>query len=269
MRLGSFLTTTLGLVLSGGSVYFAQAHLLAPTNAAMASVEVSVVEVAVARTDIPLGEPILAHLVTTQKWPRDIVPPGAFIGLDAILPADGGEPRRARDAFVEGELLIDRKLSAFGEKLSIVQRLGTNSRAMAINVDAATAVGGFVTPGDFVDILLTQGVRGELRAATILQNIRVIGVDQDADETKDKAGVARTVTVEVTPDQGQVLALAQKAGTLSLSLRTLEAVEDKQMQIISLRDLLRDAPAPEAQSEGKRPTVTVRRGTEAEEVELR
>ena len=106
-----------------------------------------------------------------------------------------------------------------------------------------------------------------MRAVTILQNIRVIGVDQQSEEMKDQPEVARTITVEVTPDQGQRLALAQKAGSLSLTLRTLEGVEDKPMDMVSLRDLLQSESPVEPTERG--PTITVRRGTISEEVAIK
>ncbi|WP_233489049.1 Flp pilus assembly protein CpaB [Rhodovulum sp. 12E13] len=103
---------------------------------------------------------------------------------------------------------------------------------------------------------------------TVLQNIRVIGVDQGADEQADKPGIARTVTVEVTPEQGQKLALAQQAGSLSLTLRSLEGNEDGPLQAVRLSDILLDE-SPVA-DDGPRPIVRVRRGTEPiEEVPLR
>ena len=62
-----------------------------------------------------------------------------------------------RSRLFSGEILLASKLSSFGDKVTLVQKLGENARAMAIKVDAVTAVGGFVTPGDYVDIDMTQG----------------------------------------------------------------------------------------------------------------
>ena len=163
-------------------------------------------------------------------------------------------------------MVLASKISEFGEKVTIVQTLGKNTRAMAINVNAQTSVGGFVTPGDSVDILLTQGSGASLRAVTILQNIRVVGVDQQADEQNEQANVAKTVTVEVSPEEGQKLALAQKAGTLRLTLRTLDSDVDAPLESIRLSDIIRENSPTE---EGPKRTVTVRRaGTSIEKVEV-
>jgi pilus assembly protein CpaB len=217
------------------------------------------VAVLVAARDIPLGQPIEAHLVTTQNWPVDNVPAGVFVDPAMLLPDPGEEPRRALRAIAQGELLTVNRVSDWGEKVTIAQTLAPGTRAMAISVDAATAVGGFVTPGDFVDVVLTQGGGDTLRTITILQNIRVVGVDQDASEENDAPAIARTVTVEVTPDQGQRLALAQRAGTLSLSLRDPDAAENQPLEAISLRDLMMEPEPVEAEADAPAPVAPVRR----------
>ena len=101
---------------------------------------------------------------------------------------------------------------------------------------------------------------------TILQNIKVLGVDQDSNQQNDQPGIARTVTVEVSPEAGQKLALAQKAGSLSLMLRTLDNVVDQPLEYTSLRDLLQDkSPVPVTI---KKESVTVRRANVIEVVEI-
>ena len=261
MRLGSLLTIVVGLGVAGGSAYLASQHLETQRASVVVSGESEVVDVVVAGRDIALGQAIEPHLLTTISWPREAVPAGVFQSYDTLLPGSGLPPRRSRRAISQGELILAAKVSDFGEKVTIVQTLGPDLRAMAIKVDAETAVGGFVTPGDFVDVVLTQGRNEDLRAVTILQKIRVIGVDQDSDEQSDTPSIARTVTVEVSPQQGQKLALAQKAGTLSLSLRTLDATkEDEPLESIRLSDVLREVSPVE--DEAKNPSIVVRRGTE-------
>jgi pilus assembly protein CpaB len=237
-------------------VYYAQTHLnTVPVQTAAGPAVVRVVATA---QDIPFGHIIEPHMLTTIEWPVGSVPAGAITDLATVIPSEGGQPRRAKRALSQGELILPSKISDWGEKVTIVQTLDKNNRAMAISVNARTGVGGFVTPGDEVDIVLTRGGGDDMRALTILQKIRVIGVDQRSDEQNEQAAVARTVTVEVTPEQGQKLALAQKAGTLSLSLRSLETAEDKPLEAVRLSDLLLDkSPAPEG---APKPVVRVRRG---------
>lgn len=266
MRTRSIFVAMLGIIVAGGSVFAARELLSVNSASALNDESPELVDVIVAGRDIPFGKVIEAHMLTTIAWPRQAVPAGVFTDYTLLVPENGQEARRTKRALSQGELLLVSKVSDFGEKVTIVQTLGKNTRAMAIKVDAETAVGGFVTPGDTVDVVMTQGKDSNMRAVTIMQNIRVIGVDQDSDEQSDTPEIARTVTVEVTPDQGQKLALAQKAGSLSLTLRTLDAAIDEPMDSIRLSDLLREkSPVPE---EEKSATITVRRGTVVQVVEI-
>jgi pilus assembly protein CpaB len=267
MDFRSVLVALIGVAIAGGSAYGAREYMKAQTAVvAVADPAMELVQIVVASQDIAFGLPIQSQMLRYESWPRKAVPPGAFVAIGALVAADGGEPRRTKYALAAGDLLLASKVSEFGEKVTLVQNLGPNSRAMAIKVDAETAVGGFVTPGDTVDILLTQGDSNTLRTVTILQNIKVLGVDQDSNQQNDQPGIARTVTVEVSPEGGQKLALAQKAGSLSLMLRTLDSVIDQPLEFTSLRDLLQDrSPVPVTE---KKETVTIRRGNVAEIVEI-
>ncbi len=264
----SILVAFLGVAVAGGSAFAAREYLDRSRADAAIDPTAPLASVIVAGRDIPYGQPIQPQMLQILSWPREALPPGAISDMDILIAKPGMPPRRATREIAQGELILASKLSDFGEKVTIVQSLAENTRAMAIKVDAETAVGGFVTPGDMVDVVLTQGRDKDLRAVTILQNIRVVGVDQDADQRSDQPGVAKTVTVEVTPEQSQTLALAQKAGTLSLSLRSLDNAEDKPLDSIKLSDILRDqSPVPEAPV--AKQTIRIRRGSEMETVEVR
>ncbi|NOD88218.1 MULTISPECIES: Flp pilus assembly protein CpaB [unclassified Ruegeria] len=266
MRIRPVISTLFGIAIASGSVYLAKDHIQFKTNTAGVSSDADLVEIYVARSEIAFGQTIESHHVTLHPWPREALPAGVFTDIDVLVPDNRRQLRRAKGRFYPGEVMLLSKVSNFGEKVTLVQKLGENTRAMAIEVDAVTAVGGFVTPGDHVDIVLTQGAKQELRAVTILQNIRVIGVDQQSEELSDQPEIARTITVEVTPQQGQRLALAQKAGTLSLTLRTLDSVEDEPMEMVRLRDLLQEeGPVEKVEAQ---PTVKLRRGTETEVVTI-
>lgn len=266
MRIRSLIITMVGVAVAGASVYASKEFLQVQPATASIDQNPGLISVVVAGQDIDFGTTIEGHKLTTIMWPADSVPPGTFADYATLLPQSGDDPRRAKRAMAQGELVLANKVSDFGEKVTIVQTLGKNTRAMAIKVDAQSSVGGFVTPGDTVDILLTQGRGASLRAVTILQNIRIIGVDQQADEQNEQANIAKTVTVEVTPEQGQKLALAGQAGRLSLTLRTLDSVSDTPMESIRLSDIIRDKSPTE---EGPKLTVKVRRGaTSLSEVEV-
>lgn len=271
MRFRSLFVTMLGVAVAAGSIYASKEFLAVEQATASAEANVpALVSVVVAGQDIPFGNSIDAEKLTTIQWPAEAVPPGVFTDFSKLLPEQGGDPRRAKRAMVKGELILPAKLSDFGEKVTIGQTLKPGNRAMAISVNATTSVGGFVTPGDYVDVVLTSRDNRGLRAHTILQNIRIVGVDQQADELNEQAQIARTVTVEVTPIQGQKLALAQRAGTLSLTLRNLGAVNeaDQELAVIRLSDIIQDDEAPVVVEELPTHTVVVRRGSDVQEVEF-
>jgi pilus assembly protein CpaB len=242
MRLSSILMALVGLGVAGGSAQLAREMIMAPQADAAAERAASMVQIVTAASEIQRGEIIQHHMLRTTPWPRDAVPAGAFQRRDELLSSAGQEPRRASRSMVPGEVILSGKVSDFGGRVTISQTLSPNSRAVAIRVDDVTSVGGFVTPGDYVDLLLTRTVRDELVTDTILRNIRVIGVDQMSDELRDDPRVARTVTVEVTAEQGQVLALSQRAGTLSLALRTADTDDSMPVERLRLSDLLPELP---------------------------
>ncbi|MCB2064461.1 MAG: Flp pilus assembly protein CpaB, partial [Novosphingobium sp.] len=131
-------------------------------------------------------------------------------------------------------------------------------RAVTIPVSAKTGVGGFVFPGDRVDLVLTQTVSGDggqpLKASeTILRNIRVLATDQSTEsetvEGKTVVRAFRTVTLEVTPRIAEKVAVAQTIGSLSLSLRSLADSQDQLERVIANGDVKVPAGASKEQEE--------------------
>jgi pilus assembly protein CpaB len=276
MRAGSIMTALFGVVIAGGSVFYAST--LSPNSVASSAAEATpaepsnVIDVYVAKADIPFGAEITRDNLAVQSWPIEAVPAGAISDL-ATLVSDGAPPRRAKRQISQGELLLPAKISDFGELVTIVHKLGSNTRAVAIQVDAVTGVGGFVAPGDSVDIVLTQGRGEELTSTTILQEVTVVGVDQAADAEVVRSGVARTITVEVSARDGQKLALAQNAGQLSLTLRSLENATNETLEPVTLADVLgTPKPAPVVAApvivQAAPQTIRVRRGNEESVITL-
>lgn len=277
MRITSIIVALVGLGVAAGSAQLARDLLVAPAATA-SSDKPELVTIVTASKDITRGDVLQAQHFTTQVWPRSALPVDAFTELAALLPPPDGKPRRALRSMVAGEVVLASKVSDFGEKVTIVQSITPGARAMSIKVDAVTAVGGLVTPGDFVDILLTRGADDTLVTDTIMRKVKVLAVDQSSDELNEAPEVAATVTVEVTPEEGQVLALAQRAGALSLALRTPDTAEGPPIDRLRLSDLVPEqAPPPEpevaepapvvavAPAPPPRKTVVIRRGTDAEE----
>lgn len=210
-------------------------------------------QVLVAKRDLPIGTRLVAADVAWQAWPSDSIstafitngaapatPDGKVEAAKASLAntADqmiGGDPAKVvegaivRDPILTGEPITNRKIVRGGEGgyLSVV--LTPGKRAMAVQVTSDTAVGGFILPGDRVDVLMTRDVQNTstenasgktVVAETVLQNIRVLALDQSTAADKDaKSIVAATATLEVGPVEAEALARAKAAGAVSLALR--------------------------------------------------
>jgi pilus assembly protein CpaB len=191
---------------------------------------IATTKIVVAKDVIKYGTELTADLLQEVDWPSNAVPSGSFPSIAEIT---GGEKRIVLSAFAQNEPLLLSKLSGKDGRGSLSNLIEPGMRAVTVRVDDITGVAGFVTAGDRVDILLTrqktkdvEGENGEAATVTnelaselVLQNVKVLTLDQNADNTSVAAVVAKAVTVEVTTDDAQKVALAQQIGTLYLVLR--------------------------------------------------
>lgn len=186
-------------------------------------------KVLVAQRALPIGTIITADAIAFQAWPKDMVQDAYFVDGEADMNKLLGTV--VRHAITAGEPVTQGSLVAPGDRGFLAAALGPGMRAVTVPVSAKTGVGGFVFPGDRVDLVLTQSVKGDesgplKTAETILRNIRVLATDQSTETTHNENGKTvvrafRTVTLEVTPKIAEKVAVAQTIGTLSLSLRSI------------------------------------------------
>lgn len=150
-------------------------------------------------------------------WPSDALPSGAFGKIHDIM--SGG--RRVVLAAIEAnEPVLALKITGPGQRATLSALVKPGMKAMTIRVNDVEDVGGFVLPGDHVDIVLTRQIeKGSASTQVVLQNTRVLAVDQTADERAQKAAVAKSVTLEVDTVDAQKLWPASSVGSLSLLLR--------------------------------------------------
>ena len=139
-------------------------------------------------------------------------------------------------------------------------------RAFTIPINAISGVAGFVGPGDRVDILLTRTVQTGPITSVILQNVLVIGTDQRVNQETNRAKVAGTATIEVTPNEAQKLTLAQTVGRLSLTLRNANETEKTEMTAVGMEDLPDTPERAAAAAKEESVKVRVRRGGSSVEV---
>jgi pilus assembly protein CpaB len=228
-----------------------------------ASNGVETTTVVVARRAITYGDEIHADYLTEMRWPSTAKPEGSFAKIAEIITEDGTK-RVALRSIEANEPLLRNKVSGFGQKATLSAIIDSNKRAMTIRVNDVIGVGGFVLPGDRVDVLLTRDT-GDRNFVTdvVLQNLKVLGVDQEANDAKDKPAVARAVTLEVSTPDGQRLVLASEVGTLSLALRNGAGDQDfVQTNTVHVRDLSRTV-SPKAPVPPPGYTVNVIRATTA------
>jgi pilus assembly protein CpaB len=185
-------------------------------------------KVLVAQRALPVGTIITADSIAYQSWPKDMVQDAYFIDGEADMSKLLGTV--VRYPITAGQPVTQGALVAPGDRGFLAAALGPGMRAITIPVSAKTGVAGFVFPGDHIDLVLTQQVKGmgdqPLKASeTILKNLRVLATDQSTTtETVDGKSVVRTsstVTLEVTPRIAEKVAVAETIGQLSLSLRSL------------------------------------------------
>jgi pilus assembly protein CpaB len=125
-----------------------------------------------------------------------------------------------------------------GQRASLSAVITSGMRATTIRVNDVLGVAGFVLPGDRVDIMLTrQIIQDQPITDVLLQNVKVLGIDQRADEQNNQPDVVKAVTLEVTAEQAQKLTLAAEVGTLSLALRDVSNVELARVKPVTLKDL--------------------------------
>lgn len=226
MLLLGALVIAIGTAMAARSLF---AGAAAPKAAAAVAQVPQGPKVLVAQRALPVGTIITADSISFQAWPKEMVRDAYFIDGEADMNKLMGTV--VRYPITAGQPITQGALVAPGDRGFLAAALGPGMLAVTIPVSQKTGVGGFVFPGDHVDLVLTQSVRNETgqdslkTAETILRNVRVLATDQSTEtEIADGKTVVRdfrTVTVEVTPKIAEKVAVAQTLGTISLSLRSL------------------------------------------------
>ena len=175
------------------------------------------VGVVVAAYDLPLGTKIELGEVKMARWSADSIPDGAYTDPKQVIGS------YAKNSLVANEPVVRSKLFT-GDKTAGVMPLliPFGMRAVSVPVDEVSDVAGFVLPHTRVDVLVaTQGGEGTEKAFSkvVLQNVEVLAVAQEVEQKKDEPTVVKVVTLLVTPQEAERLALASRSGTLRLAMR--------------------------------------------------
>jgi len=172
------------------------------------------VPVVMAANDIQVGTKLEAHDVHVVTLPQSAVPPGAFsgtsqvVGRGAILPVS------------KGEFILPSKLAAVNAGAGLPSMIPQGMRAVSVRVNDVVSVAGFVQPGTHVDVLATGSGGNERQTTTVLENVLVLAVGKSLDRNPlADAQTAPVITLAVSPDDAQKLALVSQEGRIQLSLR--------------------------------------------------
>jgi pilus assembly protein CpaB len=241
MKLFRVLVLVIALVAGGVAAYLAlnlgPGSAPAPTVVELAP-QIQSQDVLVAAADIPQGGKLTPENMRWQRWPEDAMN-GNYIQKqtrpDAI---EQLQSSIVRSQFVAGEPIREVKL-ARPESGFLSAILPPGMRAIAVRISAQNTAGGFILPGDRVDVIQTVAQQSspdepaENVSRTILANVKVLAIDQTVGEEEGEANVVgKTATLELEPAQVEMITAAEASGTLSLALRSIADTDE----VVSARE---------------------------------
>lgn len=248
MRLATIVSLGASTALGVGALIVARIWMPSHTAAAapVAPPPVQGVPVVVAAEPIPYGVKLEPKYLKVVKLPPGAAPAGAYGSVGQILGQQEGPPT-ALAPMQMGEPVLPAKLTGIGERATLAALITPGMRAYTIGVNEVSGAAGQIMPGDRVDVILTRDAAASMSAngvaehrlvsSVILQNLKVLGIDQNDNPTTTTPAVARAATLEVTVENTERLAVAAQTGTLSLALRKTGAMETTPVRAIVTGDL--------------------------------
>lgn len=269
MRIGSIAMLVIALGFGGMAAFLAKVWLENQTPEPQVAVQRSTVKVSkvvVATRPLRFGMELKKSYLAEIEWPNQAIPNEAYPSIAELFKGNG--KRIVLSAIARNEPVIKTKVTGPGQRASLSALVDGDHLAVSIRVNDVLGVSGFVLPGDRVDVLLTRDEKSEVKRGAnnktsysdvLLRNVRVLAVDQLADDQTDKPSLSKTVTIEVATKQAQKIALAESVGKLSLALRSAGSTEIAPSRRITLEDLRSDNTArkTENKSGADRPIMVV------------
>lgn len=252
------------------AVFIAQAWLSSQAERRLRSLEaqkkpLATNTIVVAGQKLPFGVELNREHLREVPWPANALPDGAFATISDML----SPGKRIMLSPVEpNEPILAVKITGPGQRATLSALVGEGMKAVSVRVNDVEGVGGFVLPGDRVDVVLTRQMeKGNATTEVVLQNARVLAVDQSADDRTTKASVAKAVTLEVDTVGAQKIWLAASVGSLSLLLRKAGEVSAERTRRVTLDDLSKaEFTAPEKNTAVT--TISVQRGGQKQNYEV-
>ena len=204
-------------------------------------------QVAVATQEINMGQKLSGNMFKLVSWPANIMPPESFSDLKKL---DG---RVTKAAFQIGEPVLGTKLAPVGSLGGLSAVIAEGKRAITVRVNDVVGVAGFALPGNFVDIIVNtkkeEGIGNNKNTKEIskivLEHILVLAVAQEAGRDETTPKVVNAVTLEVSPEQAEMIDLARSIGDLSLVLRNQADIVNAKTEGVTKNSLLEfEEPLP-------------------------
>ncbi|MBT3360476.1 MAG: Flp pilus assembly protein CpaB [Rhodospirillales bacterium] len=240
MTLRTVLLLVLALVSAASTAFYARNWLNSERAAMMALVPAESAPVApanlvlVAAQDLSAGNFVKEDDLKWQAWPEEgVIDSYSVKGEREITDFVGAVVRTGVSG---GEPLTDARVVHPGDRGFLAAVLEPGKRAVSVPVNATSGIAGFVFPGDWVDVILTVRFRTETDegksqeryfSETLLNDIRVLAIDQAVENADGEVSVAKTATLEVDPKQAEKIAIALEMGALSLSLHSIAREQDR------------------------------------------
>jgi pilus assembly protein CpaB len=264
LRISAVLMIVVALVFGALAVFVAQSWLNSQNDARLKNMPQPVAmktrKIVVADAPLRFGIELTSRNLREVPWPEHAVPDGSFASVEAMLSSG---KRMVLTAIAENEPILASKITGPGQRATLSAVITPGMKAITVRVNDIEGVAGFVLPGDRVDILLTRNAErgGSGSSDVVLQNIRVLAIDQIADDRIDKPAVVKAVTLEVDTVDGQKVSLAASAGTLTLALRKAGDTQAQPTRQVTTEDL---GKPQKNTPNGNFSTITVMRGAKKE-----
>ena len=239
MRPLTIVLIVVALTVAGLTAFLVNRYLqsqVAPSTAEGQRPGIAAVEVLVAERDLAAGTILMNEDLTWRAWPEDGVD-GSYVLADETDIDEEFVGLVVKRGIGQGEPITADKVFKRSEAGFLAGAVSPGMRAVSIAVNPVSGAAGFVSPGDRIDVILTVEIRKALvrtdegqdvigpvvqfSSETVLKDVRVLAIDQSMADLDKDAQVSKTVTLEVTPKQAELLAVASTMGILSLSLRSL------------------------------------------------
>jgi len=211
--------------------------------------------VVIAGLEIQFGQTIEKEHIRIVQLPKNSIPSTAFGEISEV------EGKIANTNIFKGEMIVSKRIVDAGEGSTLAALITPKMRAVTVRVNDVIGVAGFLLPGNRVDVLSSKTVNKKARIETLLEDVKVLAVDQTASTEKDKPIVVRAVTLELEPSQAEKLIKATSEGFVQLALRN--PIDDSKIVV--------EKPAPAKKIIAMRPVrkstsrnITIIRGTQVE-----